>query len=106
METGIQNAPTPIRMTLFPPRLNLQTFWIGGHLDREMRFLRDICLAKIVYTMETNTELTFQTSWIGSTLTGKITYRRDKNSLSLYLGDFYSEHLNSCQYDTLSSQTN
>ncbi len=84
----------------------------GGYLDMEMRFLRDMCLTKIVYTMETsilNTlcpfKLQLQTSWMGSILIGKITYWRDKNKRCLNYGDMYSEHPNSCQYDTLSSQT-
>ena len=52
METVVLNILTPVRMTLCPPRLQLQTSWMGAIFTRKMTFLRAKCLAKVVNTME------------------------------------------------------
>ena len=41
-------------MTLYPPRLILQTLWTGVILTRKMTFRRAKCFAKVVNTMETD----------------------------------------------------
>ena len=35
MQLGTLNVSPPVRMTPCPERLQLQTSWMGGHLDRE-----------------------------------------------------------------------
>ena len=46
METGVLNIQAPVRMTPCPPRLQLQTLWIGVILKGKMTFWVDKCLTK------------------------------------------------------------
>ena len=46
MKTGVLNIPAPVRMTPCPPRLQLQTLWIGVILTGKMTFWGDKCLTK------------------------------------------------------------
>ena len=80
--------PTPVRMTLCPPRLQIQTLWTGAILTGKMTFLRAKCLPKIIHTIEIVVlniptpvrmilcppRLQLQTSWTWTILTGKITF--------------------------------
>ena len=52
METGVLNIPAPVRMTPCPPRLQLQTLWIGVIFKGKMTFLGDKCLTKVDHDMK------------------------------------------------------
>ena len=47
MKTGVLNIPAPVRMTPCPPRLQLQTLWIGVILTEKMTFWGDKSLTKV-----------------------------------------------------------
>ena len=53
METGVLNIPAPVRMTPCPPRLQLQTLWIGVILTGKMTFWGDKFLTKVDMAMKT-----------------------------------------------------
>ena len=52
MKIGVLNIPAPVRMTPCPPRLQLQTLWIGVILTGKMTFLGDKCLIKFDHAMK------------------------------------------------------
>ena len=92
MKIGVLIIPAPVKMTPCPPRLQLQSLWIGVILTGKMTFWRDKCLAKVVHAMKTGvlnipapvrmtpcpSRLQLQTLWMGVILTRKMTFWGDK----------------------------
>ena len=52
MKIGVLNIPSPVRMTPCPPRLQLQTLWMGVTLTGKMTFWGDKCSAKVDHAMK------------------------------------------------------
>ena len=52
MKIGVLNIPAPVRMTPCPPRLQLQTLWMGVILTGKMTFWGDKCLTKVDHAMK------------------------------------------------------
>ena len=46
MKTGVLNIPAPVRMPHCPPRLQLQSLWMGVILTRKITFWGDKCFTK------------------------------------------------------------
>ena len=92
MKIGVLNIPAPVRMTPCPPRLQLQSLWMGVILTGKMTFWGDKCLTKVDHAMKIGIltipapirmtpcppRLQLQTLWMGVILTGKMTFWRDK----------------------------
>ena len=49
MKTGVLNIPAPVRMNPYPPRLQLQTLWMGVILTWKMTFWWYKCLSKVEF---------------------------------------------------------
>ena len=52
MKTGVLNIPAAVRMTPCPPRLQLQSLWMGVILTGKMTFWGDKCLTKVDHAMK------------------------------------------------------
>ena len=52
MDLVVLNISTPVRITLCPHRLQLQTSLTGGILRGKMIFWREECLAEAVHIMD------------------------------------------------------
>ena len=95
MKIGVLNIPAPVRMTPCPPRLQLQTLWIGVILRGKMIFWGDESLTKVDHAMKTGVlnipapvgmspcppRLQLQTLCMGVILTGKMKFFRLLSSL-------------------------
>ena len=53
MKNGVLNIPAPVRMTPCPPKLQLQTLWMGVILTGKMTFWGDKGLTKVDHAMKT-----------------------------------------------------
>ncbi len=58
MKTGVLNIPAPVWMTPCPPRLQLQTLWIGVILTGKMTFWGDPLSSQILFNKSDNTKQT------------------------------------------------
>ena len=90
MKIGVLNIPAPVRMTPCPPKLQLQTLWIGVILTGKMTFWGDKFLTKVDNAMKIVVldipapvrmtpcppKLQLQTLWMGANLPGKMTLGR------------------------------
>ena len=52
MNIGVLNITAPVRMTPCPPRLLLQSMWMGVILTGKMTFWGEKCLTKVDHTMK------------------------------------------------------
>ena len=84
MKIGVLNIQAPVRMTPCPPRLQLQTLWMGVILRGKMTVWGDKCLTEVDHAMKTGflnipapvrmtpcpPRLQLQTLWMGVILRG------------------------------------
>ena len=52
MKIGVLNIPAPVRMIPCPPRLQLQSLWMGVILTGKMTIWGDKCLTNVDHAMK------------------------------------------------------